>query len=446
MKKTALIVDDSRTARNVLQKMLEVHDLAVENAASAEDALLHLSENRPDIIFMDHEMPGMDGFEAMSAIKQNPATATIPIMMYTAQEGELYVGQARALGAVGVLPKQVEPIELSKVLESLHVIGEDAEYREDYLEVEEEITSGEYPALEKFDQDLSALVQELFDQQRSILRRDIRDSHEKIAARVTDEIRSPGKSEDGGQVASLARPRPTLAYAAAALLAIFTALFAWLFWQSLQDSSALREQNTSLQVALERQQTAGIDGDYLVRQQLEEYRQASDSSYAVALKALEWAANQSNMYGFDEEPMSDFRLSIITELSSQLATLNFRGLVRIESHVGDFCMALSEPSGYALATLDLPAAQCDQIGFGASEASALGQRQSVAFANFVNLADERTGGRIRYEIISLGNSYPRIDYPAETDGVLASTWNEIAAGNQRVDVSLYPDVPNGLTP
>ena len=40
----------------------------------------------------------------------------------------------------------------------------------------------------------------------------------------------------------------------------------------------------------------------------------------------------------------------------------------------------------------------------------------------------------------------RIDYPAETDGVLASTWNEIAAGNQRVDVSLYPDVPNGLTP
>jgi CheY-like chemotaxis protein len=46
--------------------------------------------------FMDHLMPGMDGFEAVSAIKNNPHTATIPIMMYTSQEGELYVGQARA--------------------------------------------------------------------------------------------------------------------------------------------------------------------------------------------------------------------------------------------------------------------------------------------------------------------------------------------------------------
>ena len=64
-------------------------------------------------------MPGMDGFEAVSAIKNNPATATIPIMMYTSQEGEVYVGQARALGAVGVLPKQVEPVEVSKVLQSL---------------------------------------------------------------------------------------------------------------------------------------------------------------------------------------------------------------------------------------------------------------------------------------------------------------------------------------
>ena len=96
--------------------MLETHDLDVDTAVSAEDALDYLNEHRPDVIFMDHLMPGMDGFEAVSAIKNNPATATIPIMMYTSQEGEVYVGQARALGAVGVLPKQVEPVEVSKVL------------------------------------------------------------------------------------------------------------------------------------------------------------------------------------------------------------------------------------------------------------------------------------------------------------------------------------------
>ena len=59
---------------------------------------------------MDHLMPGMDGFQAIQAIKGNPDTATIPVVMYTSQEGELYVSQARALGAVGVLPKTVKQV------------------------------------------------------------------------------------------------------------------------------------------------------------------------------------------------------------------------------------------------------------------------------------------------------------------------------------------------
>ena len=216
MGKTALVVDDSRTARKVLQRMLEVHDLVVDHAASAEDALAYLGEHRPEIIFMDHEMPGMDGFEAVTAIKRNPATATIPIMMYTAQEGELYVGQARALGAVGVLPKQVEPVELSKVLESLRVIGEDAERREHYLEVEEDRASGEYPALDRFDHDLGVLIQELFDQQRAIMRRDLRDSHEEIAARVADEIRTPATDPVRSNAGWLMQPAPTGTTGAAA--------------------------------------------------------------------------------------------------------------------------------------------------------------------------------------------------------------------------------------
>ena len=122
--------------------MLETHELDVDTAESAEDALVYLNDNRPDVIFMDHLMPGMDGFEAVSAIKNNPDTATIPIMMYTSQQGELYVGQARALGAVGVLPKQVEPVEVSKVLESLRVIRGETGRVEDEETDEKAITGG----------------------------------------------------------------------------------------------------------------------------------------------------------------------------------------------------------------------------------------------------------------------------------------------------------------
>ena len=127
--KRALIVDDSRSARVILSRMLEQHGMAVDTAESAEQALEYLGQNRPDVIFMDHLMPGMDGFQAVQAIKSDPQTATIPLMMYTSQEGELYVSQARALGAIGVLPKTVRPVDVSRVLYQLHLLPDRRQHR-----------------------------------------------------------------------------------------------------------------------------------------------------------------------------------------------------------------------------------------------------------------------------------------------------------------------------
>jgi len=436
MSKTALIVDDSRTARLVLQKKLETHDLRVDNAESAEEALTYLGVNRPDIIFMDHEMPGMDGFEAVSAIKKNPATATIPIMMYTAQEGELYVGQARALGAVGVLPKEVEPVQLSKVLESLRVIGEEAARREHHDDSEAAVTSGAYPSLENFDRDLGILMQELFDQQRAILRRDLLASQETIAARVIDEIKSPEPGSRG--ITWPGTLLPGHWQAVSAILAVVVVVFATLFWLATQSRDDIQNENLALQRMLEQQQALGTQEDLQTQRQLDGLQQALSSSYFSAIRAIEWAANQSSMYAFDDMPLGDYRLSNVSDLSDRLVDLDFQGLVRIETHVGDFCMTFSAPGEYLLAAVDQPAEQCDQIGFDAGEAYELGLRQSVAFANFINLADERTGGRIRFEIISLGNTSPLMSYPAAATGVTASAWNEIAASNNRVDVSIFP--------
>jgi CheY-like chemotaxis protein len=79
----ALIVDDSKSARVSLAKLLEAHELAVEFAVTGEEALEFLKHQLVDVIFMDHTMPGMDGLEAVTAIKGNPRTAMIPVMMYT---------------------------------------------------------------------------------------------------------------------------------------------------------------------------------------------------------------------------------------------------------------------------------------------------------------------------------------------------------------------------
>src|SRR3984957_17383541 len=118
----ALVVDDSKSARAFLTRILERYELVVDGVETAEQAIEYLTVQRPDVIFMDHLMPGMDGFQAVQAIKNNPRTATIPIMMYTSQEGELYLSQARALGAIGVLPKQIKHADVSKALEQLHLL------------------------------------------------------------------------------------------------------------------------------------------------------------------------------------------------------------------------------------------------------------------------------------------------------------------------------------
>ena len=120
--KRALVVDDSKLARVALKKLLEEHDLQVEFAESGEEALEFLDRETVDAVFMDHHMPGMDGLEAVAAIKKNPRTATIPVMMYTTRAGEVYLSQARALGAVGVLPKQVQPGVLFEMLEELGLV------------------------------------------------------------------------------------------------------------------------------------------------------------------------------------------------------------------------------------------------------------------------------------------------------------------------------------
>jgi CheY-like chemotaxis protein len=437
--KTALIVDDSRSARVVLKKVLETHELNVDTAESAEDALDYLTDHRPDVIFMDHLMPGMDGFEAVSAIKQNPDTATIPIMMYTSQEGEVYVGQARALGAVGVLPKKIAPVEVSKVLKSLRVIGGEDMQTSVPDETGTTSISGEFAALETLDQDLRLLIKGLFEQQRAVLRRDMLDSYEAIATRVADEIRPEAEEELAESPPADDPTTSVFTRTAIIVLTMITMVFAWLYWQREQSWQDMQAQNLALQRAVENQRASEAQDSLQVMQQMDNYQDSLASMYAAAISSLEWGANQAAQYDFGEAPLGDDRLTIVEQLTSQLEAIDFSGLVRIETHVADYCLAIAGEDGYSVSADAASAAACDSIGFSPGEAYELGLEQSVSFANFIRLANERNGGRIRYEIVSLGNSDPLMPYPLTADGVTAGAWNRIAAANQRVEISLVPD-------
>ncbi len=438
--KCALIVDDSRTAREVLRRMLEAHELRVETAESAEAALEYLSAHRPDVIFMDHMMPGMDGFQAVKAIKENPATATIPVMMYTSQSGDLYVGQARALGAVGVLPKQIKPVEVTEVLRSLRLLSGSepvhARRASDSPSGFSGIESVNSPADWS---DLHRWLQEMLADHNRALRTDL----EATVRQVMGE--RPENSPVAAKPADRRTPLPF--WPAGALVAVLTVVAAISFWLHLDSETRWREvarQNLGLVRALDEQRAGRTPVSGILSPATGTTAAGVDHSAGIAA-ALEWSVNQAASYPPDELPLGDTRLEMLKGLLDRLRTLDFRGTVRLESHVGDFCMRRAADASWKLAADELPITRCDRLGLPASEARMESGRQSVAFANY--LADPSiSSGPVRIETEAFGNTEPRIPYPAATDGVTAGEWNRAARANQRVEIRLLADpavIPTG---
>jgi len=118
---TALVIDDSKSARVMLSRLVKKNGLEVNMVESGEEALAYLeSSSLPDVIFMDHMMPGMDGLQTTKVITTNPLTKHIPIFMYTSKEGPEYEAEVSASGAYGMLGKPAKPERLKQVIEELN--------------------------------------------------------------------------------------------------------------------------------------------------------------------------------------------------------------------------------------------------------------------------------------------------------------------------------------
>jgi CheY-like chemotaxis protein len=118
-----LLVDDSKSARYALRLQLQRHGAVVETADSAEAALERIKEAPPDAVFMDHTMPGMNGFEALDILKGSAATSRIPVIMCTSNEDPEFIAQAHRKGALDVLAKSTAPDKLPRLIEQLQDIA-----------------------------------------------------------------------------------------------------------------------------------------------------------------------------------------------------------------------------------------------------------------------------------------------------------------------------------
>lgn len=108
-----LVVDDDEANLLVASHVLSEGNMRVSCLKSGEAAIQFLKENKPDIILLDIYMPGMSGFETMAAIKDNDATANIPIILLTANDDNKTEAMGLRAGAMDFIRKPFMPEVLS---------------------------------------------------------------------------------------------------------------------------------------------------------------------------------------------------------------------------------------------------------------------------------------------------------------------------------------------
>ena len=461
MAKRALIVDDSRSARVILSRMLEGYGLKVDTSESAEQALTFLETERPDVIFMDHLMPGMDGFQAVQAIKSNPATAMIPVIMYTSQEGELYVSQARALGAVGVLPKTVKQSDVSRVLYQLRLLPERRDGREPALVPVElaDLTPAREaptpprsaptaPASAELENTLRHVLTPLLKDQQAELRRWLTAAFDSLGVREnlnsTDNVTIEG--EQGTPPPPSKDVRLARAWAWALGLGVALSCIALIVMGlmlarmqgDLQHTRALNAQLTdSIQKQVQR--LAGTTAPAPENPQ-------TMAAQSASLAAVAPSDAQPELVPYGEAPLGGTRLDRLRQILTQLRQQGVAGTVRATTYVGDFCLAGNAVEGYALAADDLQARRCDVIGNPYEDGLRSAQRQSLAFANLVSTTRTETDGRLNVEVVFAGRK-PLSTYPAQppSEKVSAGEWNRIAERNNRVEFAFEPNVEAAAT-
>jgi CheY-like chemotaxis protein len=437
MGKRALIVDDSKSARLSLARILEKHAIEVDTAESAELALEYLRTHRPDAIFMDHMMSGMDGLQAVQAIKSNPRTATIPIMMYTSQEGELYVGQARALGAIGVLPKQIKPADVTKVLYQLNLaVDRRSSDQSSFRPIVETLSAGAddvyahtsthplhapEPALPA-----AALREQLIDLRRTVLA-GFDAQGDRLLADIRAVLHEPHPAAPGRPAAA---PRARLPWLLAAAALGACAVLAALWWQQATQVSSLESELTQLRAAALVSPAAALPpaapADVPVTG-------SGPADAPAAARVTFKPIIQSVPYGV--EPFSGGRLDAMRQLFDRLTTQGFQGNIDIRTYSGRFCLVGNATDGFSLAPDDLPYAKCDLVSGTHDDAAASGIRIPVVMADLMSTVRAGSHDLIHVQV-SGGDSGPPVPYPVVSDMLTAGEWNRAAGANNRIEIRL----------
>ena len=107
-----LIVDDEPDNRELLQIVLGWEGFVTETAASGEEALACAADHPPDLMLLDLMMPGLDGCQVTTLLKQNLATKNIPVMIISAMNDRATRIRVLSAGAAEFISKPIDRSDL----------------------------------------------------------------------------------------------------------------------------------------------------------------------------------------------------------------------------------------------------------------------------------------------------------------------------------------------
>lgn len=114
-----LIVDDEPTIRSTVAAMLRMENYAVSTACDGQEGLERARACQPDLIITDFNMPGLNGLELLSAVRREPAMATMPVLMLSGNRVDAGAAGQGRIDGYGFLTKPFTRSQLLGVMQSL---------------------------------------------------------------------------------------------------------------------------------------------------------------------------------------------------------------------------------------------------------------------------------------------------------------------------------------
>ena len=114
--KKILVVDDEENFLSLLRDALEIRGLEVITVSNAVEAGMELASRLPALILMDVKMPGINGLQACEAIRRNPVTRDVPIIIISGVSDESQIKKARKMGVVEYFTK---PVDIEKLINKI---------------------------------------------------------------------------------------------------------------------------------------------------------------------------------------------------------------------------------------------------------------------------------------------------------------------------------------